>query len=582
MLSAAVAGYRVLQVLGSGAFGQVFLAAPVGLGVERCVAVKLLRPEHAARVQIVQRLRDEARMLALLRHRTIVRVDDLQQLNGHWAVVMEYVDGADVEAIVRVGGAIPPRAAVRIAEEIANGLHAAWSARGPDGAPLRLVHRDVKPSNVRVTPNGEVKLLDFGVARAEFVGREARTLGHGVGTPIYMAMERFEGEDTHSGDVYALGVTLFEALAGVPPGRSAGDADRHPPGRKLVAHWTALETLNPALHGLIAAMLDDDPPARPDARTVARQLAEIGGSLSGERLEEWAERVVPAVAALPPRDVGADDDAVLARPGDMLTASSLAAGVAQATHAPAAASDGGLDPHATDGGAGATGSGVSRAVATLAPASAVSKVPAARRRAGPSSRFLAGASAVAAFAVVVGFASIAAIGYALLPSGLRSAPEPGLAAPAEAAQALPDGLPESPVVAGAAPTPVTSAGGAPAAAEPRDAPPPARRAAAPVAPRAAPLASAVPRAAPDVVPVAAVASAPSPDDVGQVSTSGEITAARLNGSNSSFGPGDVPPGRYTALLTLRDGSTVVLRGVEVRAGRHTKLLCDVGACWASP
>lgn len=128
---------------------------------------------------------------------------------------------------------MPPVAALAIVEEVASALHAAWHQDGPDGAPLRLIHRDIKPSNLRITAHGEVKMLDFGVARAELSSREEHTQEAAFGTVPYMAPERFYGEDTVAGDVYALGVTLFEMLTGVKPGKSAMDADRAPPGEKV-------------------------------------------------------------------------------------------------------------------------------------------------------------------------------------------------------------------------------------------------------------------------------------------------------------------------------------------------------------
>jgi serine/threonine-protein kinase len=283
-----------MKVIGQGAFGSVYLAETLGRGISSKVAIKVLHPERAAEEGLVRRLRDEARMLALLRHRAIVRVDDLIELNGQWSVVMEYVEGIDVGAILK-DTPLPARAALQVAEEVAHALHAAHSQLGPDRQPLRLVHRDIKPTNIRLTPAGEVKLLDFGVARAEFGQREAATTNTGFGTLIYMSPERFRGEDIIAGDVYALGVTLFEMLTGVPPGSSAGDTDRHPPGRRLVEQWRWVRQVSPALERLLLAMMAEDAPARPSPRECARQLAELRLGVGGEMLEEWAESALPGL-----------------------------------------------------------------------------------------------------------------------------------------------------------------------------------------------------------------------------------------------------------------------------------------------
>jgi hypothetical protein len=295
--------YEVRGLLGEGAFGAVYLARAVGGGIQREVAIKVLHPDRANSPAIVGRLRDEARMLALIRHRAIVRVDDLIELDGDWSIVMEYVEGCDVAALLR-GGAIAPAVALAITEEVANALHAAWNQAGPEGNPLRLVHRDIKPGNVRVTAQGEVKLLDFGVARADFAEREAGTTLTGFGTLSYMAPERFEGRDSHESDIYALGVFLFEMLTGVTPGKTAADRDRQPPGRRFAEQWAYIAGLSVDLHALVAGMLAYEPERRPAARDCARALGQVRGALRGERIEDWAARTVPLVLAEggPPRD----------------------------------------------------------------------------------------------------------------------------------------------------------------------------------------------------------------------------------------------------------------------------------------
>ncbi len=116
--------YQITRVVGEGAFGAVYEAQRVGEGLSRRVAMKLLHAAHAGKVGIEQRLRDEARMLSLIHHRAIVRVDDLIQVEGAWCVVMEFVDGLDVAGLLEQGP-MPPRAALQVAEEIANALHAA-------------------------------------------------------------------------------------------------------------------------------------------------------------------------------------------------------------------------------------------------------------------------------------------------------------------------------------------------------------------------------------------------------------------------------------------------------------------------
>ena len=123
------------------AFSSLSLAAPkaAGLGFKKAVAVKLLNADTAAVDEIASRLRDEARMLGLIRHRAIVHVDGLVLLNGRWAVVMEYVEGVDLKRLVGEGP-VPPAVALEIIEEVSAALHVAYEQPGSTGEPLRLLH----------------------------------------------------------------------------------------------------------------------------------------------------------------------------------------------------------------------------------------------------------------------------------------------------------------------------------------------------------------------------------------------------------------------------------------------------------
>ena len=108
--------YKVTELLGRGAFGSVYLADTVNAGLPRKVAVKVLNADRSVSPELVSRLRDEARMLSLIHHRAIVRVDDLVQLNGQWSVIMEYVAGVDLAALIKQGP-VPPKAAIAITGE---------------------------------------------------------------------------------------------------------------------------------------------------------------------------------------------------------------------------------------------------------------------------------------------------------------------------------------------------------------------------------------------------------------------------------------------------------------------------------
>ena len=200
--------------IGAGAFGEVYLAEQEsGAGFRRDVALKVLHADVARNPEAATRMRDEARILGRLSHRSIVKVLDLVQLGDRWAVVMDYVPGVDLEQVVSAleaqGSFVPAPAALEVGAAMCSALHAAYSADDSRGGTLAVVHRDIKPSNVRLTADGDVKVLDFGVARVENMdSREAMTQGTGwIGTERYMAPERLEGKPyTVKSDVWSLGM----------------------------------------------------------------------------------------------------------------------------------------------------------------------------------------------------------------------------------------------------------------------------------------------------------------------------------------------------------------------------------------
>ncbi|GDX78658.1 hypothetical protein LBMAG42_04690 [Deltaproteobacteria bacterium] len=512
--------YRIAALLGQGAFGSVYLANTVGSGLDRRVAVKLLRPEKVSTPGLLGRLRDEARMLAAIRHRAIVRVDDLMELDGSWAIVMEYVEGCDITELLKQG-AIPPVAALAMIEEVAGALHAAYHQNGTDGQPLRLIHRDIKPSNLRVTAQGEVKILDFGVARAEMKDREEHTSEAAFGTVPYMAPERFYGEDTHAGDIYALGVTLFEMLTSVKPGKTAMDADRVPPGDKLRAQWAWLEEISQPLHDLVAQMLAPKAQDRPTARETARLAATIRQALPGDTLDEWAERVVPGVLKLQEERRG---------------------------QAPA-----------------------DRSGTLLIERSGVLPLSKPRAAGGFSLSWLAAPAALLVAGLV---AAVIIVGVLLFgpdkPDKATpvSAPVPGVAAP-------------PPVSKAPAPTPAAKA---PTTAQPPPASPKPGTEPAKVKPepagapsKAPPVATPTKGAAPAPAPAASVVAPPvEPAPAagpGRIVVKGDAASVTFSGEAGTFSGGEVPAGTYSAVATFPDGTTITRRGVVVATGGTTTLTC---------
>jgi len=290
--------YEVLEPIGRGGFGTVYKARFIGeAGFSRLVVLKVLKPGMADIEEVAQRLRDEARMLGHVQHRAVVRVDRLARLGGRWAVVMEHVDGVTLLRLSR-RGPVHPGPALEIVSEVASGLHAALHSVGPDGRPLHLLHRDIKPSNVMVTTHGDVKLLDFGIARSDGE-REAFTRSLMFGTPEYMAPERFELTDTAAGDVYAMGLVLYELLVGEPLGRTSPRPLKHDALMGRATQALERHEVPAPVVAFTMEMLAFEAEDRPTAADVERRAARLAKEVGGENLRFWAREVVPPLLASP-------------------------------------------------------------------------------------------------------------------------------------------------------------------------------------------------------------------------------------------------------------------------------------------
>ena len=293
--------YTILGVIGEGGFGRVYRARMRDGAFEKDVAIKMLH-ERDPEPDLLARFRDEARILALVRDRAVVSVDPPIRLDDRWAVVMDFVDGQSLAKIVRKLGKMPPAVALEITAEIARALDKAYRFPGPGGAPLRLLHRDIKPGNIQVTPSGEVRLLDFGTAWADFGNREATTKSDIAGTPGYIAPERLEGQDGPAADIFSLGVTLWFMLTGESPGRRRG-SDLTNALVELAADDGELA----AALALAIRMRDRYEQGRPTAKQVQNEARELVRGMAGPYLDEWA-------TTIPPRPL--DDDQLV---GQQLT-----------------------------------------------------------------------------------------------------------------------------------------------------------------------------------------------------------------------------------------------------------------------
>jgi len=213
-----VGRYRVLRRLGQGGMAEVFEAVADGAeGFRRRVAIKRVLPEHATDASVRRMFFDEARIAARLHHPGIVAVLDFGLEGDAPFQVLELVDGEDLAAVLRRVGTLPLGVALHVGRELANALDCAHRATDDEGRPLGIVHRDVSPSNVLVSREGDVKLGDFGIAFAH--ERSERTAAGVVrGKPAYMAPEQLTGGvvDART-DVFGLACTLHRVLVGRSP-----------------------------------------------------------------------------------------------------------------------------------------------------------------------------------------------------------------------------------------------------------------------------------------------------------------------------------------------------------------------------
>ena len=212
--------YRLVRRLAVGGMAEVYLAVAEGLsGFEKRVVVKRLLPQHAKQGELLAMFLDEARLVATLRHPNIGEVYDVGAEGGDYFFAMEHIPGRDVRDLLaaRYGEPLPLAEALAIVIAVAEGLHCAHEQRDEQGRLLDIVHRDVSPSNVLVSVSGQVKLIDFGVAKWGAQQTETR---HGVlkGKCAYMSPEQCRAEplDRRS-DVFSLGVLLYEITTGARP-----------------------------------------------------------------------------------------------------------------------------------------------------------------------------------------------------------------------------------------------------------------------------------------------------------------------------------------------------------------------------
>ncbi|WP_437922839.1 protein kinase [Sorangium sp. So ce291] len=272
--------YRVVERLASGGMAEVFLAESAGIeGFKKQVAIKRVLPHLSEKKRFIAMFLDEARLSAHLSHSNVAQVFDIGVGDNAYFIVMEYVDGADLKAVLesmrKAGRTLPVESAVFITAKLCEGLTYAHELKAADGHPLKIVHRDMSPPNVLITKYGEVKIVDFGLAKATSQ-LEKSEAGIIKGKFSYLSPEAAQGlEVDHRTDIFAVGAILWEMLAGKR--LFLGDTDYQTVKLVQQAQIPPLSEMNkavpPELDRLIARSLAREPGDRyASAREFGRDL----------------------------------------------------------------------------------------------------------------------------------------------------------------------------------------------------------------------------------------------------------------------------------------------------------------------
>lgn len=298
--------YRVVRRLGEGAYGEVYAAVLEGpMGFQKRVAIKLIRQENGANGgAFLKTLASEARIGGLLRHPNVGEVLEFGEARGRYYLAMEYVDGVTLSELAQVarnfGRSLPVEAVAGLGAQICGGLAYVHAAADLEGSPLGLVHRDIKPSNLMVDRTGLVKILDFGIARADadcgLARGTATATGVFRGTLHYLAPEQVGSGDEVGPptDLFALGAVLFELTTG----KRLFDGSTVPEvlGQILTApldeRGLLVQQRSPGLSSVLARLLARDPQERyGDAVDAGRDLRALAGDV------DLAEALAPFMMA---------------------------------------------------------------------------------------------------------------------------------------------------------------------------------------------------------------------------------------------------------------------------------------------
>lgn len=298
--------YHILQALGKGGMGEVFLARHVGAGqFEKLVVLKRIRRDRLLDLESRELFLKEARIAARLSHRNIVQIFDLEKVDDEFLISMEYVNGIDLAGALQLSRTLriswPIEICCAVVAELCSALHAAHTYLDEEGRAAPIIHRDVSPSNILLSTEGAVKLTDFGIARVAGDPNDADRVRGKAG---YAAPEQWSesgGVTDERTDIYAAGVVLFECVTHRPISfgptrpptgpRAPGWSPHSPPQICVIRSGTP-----PLLQDVFERAIQPEPQLRyKNARDLGRDLERIGrlvGETTTEDLALWVRRLV--------------------------------------------------------------------------------------------------------------------------------------------------------------------------------------------------------------------------------------------------------------------------------------------------
>ena len=289
--------YYLQHKIAMGGMAEIFRAKAIGAeGFEKVIVIKRILPHFCEDEAFLTMFKDEARVASHLNHANVVQIFDFDEVEGLYYIAMEYVEGQDLKRVLDVGAKLGKTMsiaqAVFVMIEAGQGLDYAHK-REVDGAPLNIIHRDISPHNIMVSYNGEVKIMDFGIAKAASRSTKTR-VGTVKGKCAYMSPEQARGKPLDGrSDLFALGVCLWEMLS----------------GKRLFVGESDFETLNNVLRAEVPSLCDMNPevPKELDVlvqRALARDVEERQADVKGffTDLRRWFYQAVPDPGAVNLRD----------------------------------------------------------------------------------------------------------------------------------------------------------------------------------------------------------------------------------------------------------------------------------------